>query len=88
MGKQKSCSRVTGPAVPVPQYCDTSHAPPVCVDDTDTYWELSECVRMGQQADATACSATGYWQMTSIDTAVVSARSCCCSIPGLAEDGE
>jgi hypothetical protein len=54
VGRQKPYSGVTGPAVPVPKYCDTSHVPPVCVDDTDTHWEPSECVRIGQQADAMA----------------------------------
>lgn len=72
-GQTQANSGVTSPAVPVPQYCGTSHAPPVSVDDTDIYWELSECVRMGQQADAMACSETGYWQVTSIDTAVIPA---------------
>lgn len=48
MGRQKPYSGVTGSAIPVPKYCDTSHAPPVYVDDTNTYWELNGCVRMGQ----------------------------------------
>lgn len=42
---------------------------------------------MGQQADAMAFSETSYWQMSSIDTAVILVRSCHCSVLGLAEEG-
>lgn len=59
----------------------------VLMTQTPTSRELSECVRMGQQADAMACSETGCWQVTSINTTVIPARFCHCSIPGLAEEG-